>query len=59
MDRKYLLKNSGLLLILIGVILLIVCSYASSVNSNGILLLAITLVIGGLIAYIVINKRIY
>jgi hypothetical protein len=53
------LKNLGLLLILIGAIILIVCSYTSNVNSNGILLVAITLIIGGLISYIVINKRIY
>jgi hypothetical protein len=56
---KSFLKILGLLLILIGTIILIVCSCTNSVNSNGILLFAITLVIGGLISYIVINKRIY
>jgi drug/metabolite transporter (DMT)-like permease len=56
---KSFLKISGLLLILIGALILVVCSYTGNVNSNGILLLATILVIGGLISYIVINKRIY
>jgi hypothetical protein len=56
---KNLLKNLGLLLLLIGTVILVVCSYTGNVNNNGILLLAITLIIGGLISYIVINKKIY
>jgi hypothetical protein len=56
---KNLLKNLGLLLILIGTVILIACSYTGNVNSNGILLVAMVLVVGGLISYIVINKRIY
>jgi hypothetical protein len=56
---KSFLKNLGLLLILIGTAILVVCSYTGNVNSNGILLLSIILVIGGLISYIVTNKRIY
>ncbi|KAA6335010.1 hypothetical protein EZS27_016717 [termite gut metagenome] len=56
---KSFLKNLGILLISIGTVILIVCSYTGHVNSNGILLVAMVLVVGGLISYIVINKRIY
>jgi multisubunit Na+/H+ antiporter MnhG subunit len=56
---KSFLKNLGLLLILIGTVILVVCSYTGNVNSNSILLFATILVIAGLISYIVINKRIY
>ena len=52
---KELLKNSGLLVILIGVIVLGV-SVFTKVQTNSNLSLALALVIGGLIAHIVINK---
>ncbi|KAA6337833.1 hypothetical protein EZS27_014111 [termite gut metagenome] len=56
---KSFLKNLGLLLISIGTVILIACSYTGYVNSNRMLLVAMVLVVGGLISYIVINKRIY
>lgn len=55
---KGLLKNLGLILILAGVIILIVCSFTGNVNNNAILGTSVVLVILGLISYIVINKRI-
>ncbi|KAA6322517.1 hypothetical protein EZS27_027953 [termite gut metagenome] len=57
--KKSLLKNLGLVLTVLGAIILVVCSYTGHVNNNGVLLTSITLVIGGLISYIVINKRVY
>ncbi len=54
---KGLLKNLGLILILIGVIILIVCSLTGNVNNNAILGTSAVLVVLGLISYIVINKR--
>jgi hypothetical protein len=53
------LKNLGILILLIGAVILIACSYTGNVNNNGVLLFATILVVGGLISYIVINKRIY
>ena len=55
---KDLLKNLGLILILVGVVILIACSFTGNVNDNTILGLSIVLVVLGLISYIVINKRI-
>lgn len=55
---KGLLKNLGLVLILIGVIILLVCSFTGNVNNNSILGGSIVLVVLGLISYIVINKKI-
>ncbi|WP_220391318.1 hypothetical protein ACRASS_00090 [Bacteroides hominis] len=55
---KGLLKNLGLLLILVGVIILIVCSLTGDVNNNAVLGGSIVLVVLGLISYIAINKRI-
>lgn len=55
---KGLLKNLGLLLILVGVIILIVCFLIGEVNNNVVLGGLIVLVVFGLIIYIVINKRI-
>jgi hypothetical protein len=52
---KELLKNSGLLVILAGVIVLGVSVFAK-VQTNSTLSLALALVIGGLIAHIVVNK---
>ena len=54
---KELLKNSGLLVILIGVIVLGVAVF-TRVQTNSNLGLALGLVIGGLIAHIVINKMV-
>lgn len=55
---KGLLKNLGLILILIGVVILLVCSMTGNVNNNAILGTSIVLVVLGLISYILINKRI-
>lgn len=55
---KGLLKNLGLILILVGIIILIVCSLTGNVNNNAILGGSIVLVVLGLISYIAINKRI-
>ena len=55
---KSLLKNLGLILIIIGAVILIVCSATGDVNNNAILASSLALIIIGLIAYIVINKRI-
>ncbi|WP_182424606.1 hypothetical protein [Bacteroides fragilis] len=55
---KGLLKNLGLLLILVGVIILIACSLTGEVNNNAVLGSSIVLVVLGLITYIAINKRI-
>ena len=54
---KELLKNSGLLVILAGVIVLGISVFAK-VQTNSNLSLALFLVIGGLIAHIVINKMV-
>ena len=55
---KGLLKNLGLILILVGVIILIACSLTGEVNNNAVLGGSIVLVVLGLISYIVINKKI-
>ncbi len=55
---KVLLKNLGLLLILAGVVILVVCSFTGNVNDNTLLGTSAILVVLGLISYIVINKRI-
>lgn len=55
---KGLLKNLGLLLILVGVIILIACFLTGEVNNNAVLGGSIVLVVLGLITYIAINKRI-
>ncbi len=55
---KGLLKNLGLILILVGAVILVACSFTGNVNNNAILGSSAVLVVGGLISYIVINKRI-
>ncbi|WP_300729896.1 hypothetical protein [uncultured Bacteroides sp.] len=55
---KSLLKNLGVILVIIGAILLIVCFATGSVNNNVTLGCSLLLVIIGLIAHIVLNKRI-
>ena len=54
---KGLLKNLGLILILVGAIILIACAFTGNVNNNAILGTSMGLLIGGLIVYIAINKR--
>ena len=55
---KGLLKNLGLILILVGVVILLACSFTGNVNKNAILGTSVVLVVLGLISYIVINKKI-
>lgn len=55
---KGLLKNLGLILILVGAVILIVCSFTGNVNNNAILGTSVVLVVVGLVSYILINKRI-
>ncbi len=52
---KELLKNAGLLVILIGVIVLGI-SVFTKVQTNSHLSLSLVLIVGGLIAHIVIGK---
>ena len=55
---KGLLKNLGLILVIVGAVILIACAFTGNVNDNTILAIATLLVVGGLITYIVINKQI-
>ena len=54
---KGLLKNLGLILVVIGAVILVACSFTGNVNNNTILGSSAVLVVVGLISYIVINKR--
>ncbi|MDY5814089.1 MAG: hypothetical protein SPJ97_06150 [Bacteroides sp.] len=54
---KGLLKNLGLILILIGVLILLVCAFTGNVNNNALLGTSVFIIVAGLISYIVINKR--
>ncbi len=54
---KGLLKNLGLILIVIGAIILVACAFTGNVNNNGILGGSLLLIIVGLIGYIVLNKK--
>ena len=55
---KGLLKNLGLILILVGAIVLLACSFTGNVNNNSILGGAAAITVVGLVTYIAINKRI-
>ncbi|WP_418696239.1 hypothetical protein [Bacteroides sp.] len=55
---KGLLKNLGLVLIVIGAVILVACSFTGNVNNNTVLGTSAVLVVIGLISYIAINKRI-
>jgi len=52
---KELLKNAGLLVILIGVIILGIVVFTGA-QTNGFLSLSLGLVVCGLLAHIIINK---
>ncbi|AVM53491.1 hypothetical protein C4H11_11615 [Bacteroides zoogleoformans] len=54
---KGLLKNLGLILVLIGALILMACSFTGNVNNNAILGISVVLVVVGLVSYIAINKR--
>lgn len=55
---KTLLKNLGLILIVLGAVILIACYASGNVNNNSILGGSLLLIVIGLISYIIINKRI-
>ena len=55
---KGLLKNLGLILVVIGAVILVACSFTGNVNNNAGLGSSVFLVVLGLISYIVINKKI-
>ena len=55
---KGLLKNLGLILILVGAVIFVLCSFTVNVNNNAILVTSAVLIVIGLISYILINKRI-
>lgn len=54
---KGLLKNLGLILIVIGAVILIVSFFMGDTNNNAILGGSLATIIVGLIAYIVLNKK--
>jgi hypothetical protein len=54
---KEFLKNAGLLVILIGVVILGIVVFAGT-QTNSLLGLSLGLIIGGLIAHILINKMV-
>ena len=54
---KGLLKNLGLILVFLAAIILIACQFTGNVNNNGILGLCAFMAVGGLVLYIVLNKR--
>lgn len=54
---KGLLKNLGLILVLVGAVILVACSFTGNVNNNTILGTSALLMVVGLVSYIVINKR--
>lgn len=55
---KGFVKNLGLLLIVLGAVVLLICSFTGYVNNNTVLGGAMTAMVVGLISYIIINKRI-
>ena len=55
---KSLLKNLGMILIIIDAVVLIACFATGNVNSNNILGTSLVLIIVGLVVHIVLNKRI-
>ena len=54
---KGLLKNLGLILVLVGAVILVACSLTGNVNNNAILGTSAVLMVLGLITYIIINKK--
>ena len=55
---KSLLKNLGLILIVIGAAILVACYFTGNTNNNAILGSSMALMVVGLLTYIIINKRI-
>lgn len=55
---KSLLKYLGIVLVLVGAVILIVCHFQGNTSNNTILATSLVIMITGLIAHIVINKTI-
>lgn len=55
---KSLLKNLGVILVIIGAVILIACFASGNVNNNSVLGTSLLLVVIGLISHIVLSKRI-
>ena len=55
---KSLLQNLGVILVIIGAAILIASYAVGNVNNNAVLGGSLALVVIGLIAYIILNKRI-
>ena len=55
---KSLLKNLGVILVVIGAVILIACFANGNVNNNAILGLSLEVVVVGLLVHIIVNKRI-
>ena len=55
---KGLLKNLGILIVLIGVGILVGCAATNNLDNNTILGSATALIVVGFVSYIAINKRI-
>ena len=55
---KNLLKNLGVILVVLGAIILIACYFTGDVNNYVILGSAMTLIVVGLLSFIILNKRI-
>lgn len=55
---KLLLKNLGLLMIIAGAALLIVCGLTENTDDNRVLGTASVIIVMGLVVYITLNKRI-
>ncbi|MCQ2059662.1 MAG: hypothetical protein MJY71_07540 [Bacteroidaceae bacterium] len=56
--KKDLLKYLGAIVVILGAILLIISSFAGLNNNNGVQFTGIALMIVGVIAYIIMNKKI-
>lgn len=52
------LKNLGLILTILGAIILFVCFATGNTNDNTLLATSVGLIIVGVVAYIILNKRI-
>ncbi len=52
------LKILGLILVVLGALVLVVCFFVGNTNNNAVLASSLALIVIGLIVYIVLNKRI-
>ena len=54
---KGLLKNLGLILILVGAVILVACSFTGNVNNNAILGTSAVLIVIGIVLFSVSNNE--